>query len=413
MLDPEAVKIARDMIDSEYSARSQRFRNDVQRTQSELANRGLGNSGALLEAVADACAHEVESSAERAWEILRETLVETRVRGFPDLAAELKKAFEVLFSYYCMPNAEGTLNSTRMTAGGSIEANAATLNSFQGRSAGARQGVCAKIDRFVYSLGQSVEANERVRTGVFLSHAASDEQIGRLLKEEIERRLPGVNAFCSSDPTDLPPGSNWPREILRALQESSVLIFVASDRGLERRWVWFECGTFWFSGRRMIPICLGEVRKNMLRPPLSDLQAVNGDQPEDLRIVFDSLAVQTGVPIADATHLEELAERLRLLDRESAAATKASEGWEGVEWEGKFLAYDGPYEDLRLIEDAHFEMSMQEALVGARYRVTLYDQNNLTRLSEGGHVVHLTDRRSWRRRVAGNGGWLVAHPGQA
>ena len=40
---------------------------------------------------------------------------------------------------------------------------------------------------------------------VFLSHAASDEHIALLLKAEVERRLPGVKVFCSSDPADLPP----------------------------------------------------------------------------------------------------------------------------------------------------------------------------------------------------------------
>ena len=53
---------------------------------------------------------------------------------------------------------------------------------------------------------------------VFLSHAASDEHIALVLKAEIERRLTGVKVFCSSDPTDLPPGSKWSPKIQRALQ---------------------------------------------------------------------------------------------------------------------------------------------------------------------------------------------------
>lgn len=118
---------------------------------------------------------------------------------------------------------------------------------------------------------------------VFLSHAASDEHIALVLKAEIERRLTGVKVFCSSDPTDLPPGSKWSPKIQRALQDSAMLIFVASRRGLQRPWVWFECGTFWFTDKEIMPLCLGDIRKNALHAPLSELQAINGDEPNDLK----------------------------------------------------------------------------------------------------------------------------------
>jgi hypothetical protein len=187
------------------------------------------------------CANEVEVSAERAWEILRTTLVETRARFSPELAAELKKAFDDFFSRYCIAGPEGTLNSTRMAAGDSKDA--ATFDSFHGRAMGARQGVWAKIDLFVRSLRQHDETDKASQTVVFLSHAAADAPIGMLLKGEIQGRLPGIAVFCSSDPTDLPPGTKWSPEIQRALEGSGMLLLIASRRGLQRPWVWFECGT--------------------------------------------------------------------------------------------------------------------------------------------------------------------------
>ena len=47
-----------------------------------------------------------------------------------------------------------------------------------------------------------------------------------------------------------------------------MLIFVASRRGLQRPWVWFECGTFWFTDKEIMPLCLGDIRKNALHAPL-------------------------------------------------------------------------------------------------------------------------------------------------
>src|SRR5258708_24703705 len=136
----------------------------------------------------------------------------------------------------------------------------------------------------------------------------------------------------------------------------------------------------------MITICFGDVRKNTLRPPLSELQAANGDDLGDLRAVLDSVAAETGVQVADASHLDQFAETLKSLDHELEAVFRASNGWVGVECQGKFLAYGGPYETLELIEYFPFDRSMQEALVSAGYRGTLYDENNLPRLSEGGRV---------------------------
>ena len=75
-----------------------------------------------------------------------------------------------------------------------------------------------------------------------------------------------------------------------------------------------------------------------------------------------------------------------------------------------FLAYDGPYRPLRSVEDANFEMSMQEALKAGGYKVALYDENNFAAMGNASHFVWLTDRSSWRCRVAKGRQWLVATP---
>ncbi len=286
---------------------------------------------------------------------------------------------------------------------------------FYNRSIGARMRIQSEVEEFIRSLRNRLRANiapnhHGRNAKVFLSHAASDEHIALLLKAEIERRLPAVKVFCSSDPTDLPPGTKWSPEIQQALRESTMLIFVASERGLQRPWVWFECGTFWFSRKKIMPLCLGEVRKNALRPPLSELQAINGDESSDLKTALDVVAAAAGSTLSDASDLNNLSEKLKQLDREASAVLSASSGWLGAEWNGKFLAYEGPYEALPRIEDRNFETSMQEALTAAGYNVALYDENNFAAIGDTGRFVQLTDRKSWRCRVASGTAWLIARP---
>jgi len=282
---------------------------------------------------------------------------------------------------------------------------------YSGEANGAHLGLTPDGFRTYRDLQTNSGSRHRGRTTkLFLSHAASDEHIALVLNSEIERRLPAVEVFCSSDPTDLPPGSKWSPAIQQALQESAMLIFVASERGLQRPWVWFECGTFWFTGKKIMPLCLGAVRKNELRPPLSELQAINGDESNDLKIALDVIAGATGVTLADASGLDGLSEKLKRLDREATTVLVASSGWIGTDWNGRYLAYDGPYEPLKLNEERDFESSMGEALKAAGYHITLQDRNSSGALAAGVRVIWLTDRKSWRSRLVQGTAYLVAKP---
>jgi len=246
---------------------------------------------------------------------------------------------------------------------------------------------------------------------IFLSHAASDAQIALLLKQEIERMIPGISIFCSSDPTDLPLGTKWSPEIQRNLEKAAVLILVTSSRSLKRPWVWFECGAFWFGSRRIIPLCFGEIRKEQLTAPLSERQAANGEDVADLKILMESISRDTGLKVKDLSQLDRLAARLAALEREAAEDPDDKAGWFGAEWQGKFLAYDGPYEGLRAIEDEVFDSTMQTALESAGYHVVMVTAQQLAGArSRRFRLVQLTDRKLWRRRVANTELLLVARP---
>jgi hypothetical protein len=187
-----------------------------------------------------------------------------------------------------------------MTAGGNIDA--ATFDSFHSRAIGARQGVYAKIDLFVRALRQHDETDKASQTVVFLSHAAADAPIGMLLKGEIQGRLPGITVFCSSDPTDLPLGRNGRLKFSRLSKalECYFLFFspeITEAMGFVRVW------TIWFRKRKIIPLCLGEVRKGALPTPLSELQGVNADDAADLVTVLELIASESGVTLADAKNL--------------------------------------------------------------------------------------------------------------
>jgi hypothetical protein len=129
---------------------------------------------------------------------------------------------------------------------------------------------------------------------IFISHAAVDEDIALAIKEYIARTFPMQRVFVSSDPEDLKPGDEWVDKILTALDSSKFLIALTTERGLRRRWVWFESGWAWHSNVTLLPCCVGKVRRNGLPAPFSNRQAINIDEPKGASALFSSLQEHFG-----------------------------------------------------------------------------------------------------------------------
>ncbi len=161
---------------------------------------------------------------------------------------------------------------------------------------------------------EEIEAAQR-RT-IFVSHASADATLALCLKREFEKRIPGIEAFVSSDPEDLPLGIRWSPKIQEALTESLAVIVLATKRSFKRPWVWFEVGTAWFNpARPVVPLCFGKIKKAKLPAPLSELLAADASEAADLKSLFERLAKQVGSVLNDA-NVADLAKRLESLEAE-------------------------------------------------------------------------------------------------
>jgi len=248
-------------------------------------------------------------------------------------------------------------------------------------------------------------------TIIFISHAASDNDLALLIKSTFEEKIPGIEAFCSSDPTDLPPGTKWPIEIQDKLKAADILLLLATSRGLNRPWVWFECGTFWFSPKKLIPLCIGKVRKASLPAPFSERMALNLDDPKDVDILIQAIEEHTSLK-SKQLNVIEFANSIKMKDKEiSEEILKEDEGWIGVVWKEHFLAYDGPYRRFDLIEDGVLEQSMKDTLTKGGFDYRFSQKDKITHYTEMGyHIVFLTDRKSWRQKLISGKQIFMAKP---
>jgi len=157
---------------------------------------------------------------------------------------------------------------------------------------------------------------------LFLSHAAVDEEIAVYLKKALAAAFPGLEVFVSSDPEDLPPGDPWVETVLKNLREAFAVWVLATDRGLSRKWVWFEAGAGWGRKNQFVPCCVGRIRKGQLPPPYSHHIAVNADEEQGLRTAFEQLAKDLGWPISQVDYAE-VAGNLTRLDVRAEERAKA------------------------------------------------------------------------------------------
>jgi hypothetical protein len=70
-------------------------------------------------------------------------------------------------------------------------------------------------------------------------------------------------------------GDLWLQKIKEALSSAEIVILMLSKRSVARPWVNFEAGAAWLADKTLIPVCYGNLSKNVLPHPYSGIQALN------------------------------------------------------------------------------------------------------------------------------------------
>ncbi len=160
---------------------------------------------------------------------------------------------------------------------------------------------------------------------VFLSHAASEAPVAKILKDEIEAAFLGIaEVFVSSDPRSLPPGKRWLDAITAKLHEASIMLVLASPVSIGRPWVNFEAGAAWIRRIDVVPLCHSGITPSTLPVPLREFEAVEILRPDDLRNLVKTVSQALGCrePNLDFEALSQrIGEAVRSLPAE---VTKAS-----------------------------------------------------------------------------------------
>lgn len=154
MLDQKITQLADKMIRIQFEEREEQLRRDIDLAQSKMAIKGLGHGSAVVRAVYDLCAHDVEIRALIVWQNLVRVLSNAGVLPSEGLAEDLKEAvLKYVPSIYSYPH-ECLEKVVRLIGIGS--ANPLTVPRDR-----AVMKVNAEIELFVLSLHRRTEAKEK------------------------------------------------------------------------------------------------------------------------------------------------------------------------------------------------------------------------------------------------------------
>jgi hypothetical protein len=124
---------------------------------------------------------------------------------------------------------------------------------------------------------------------LFVSHAAADKPLADHVSHVLRFAFPRMSIFASTAEGALTPGDPWLDKILGQLQVARAALVLATEQGLNRRWVWFEAGAVWGRKTPVICCCLKSIHKRNLPPPFAWYEAISLDDAGDLRQLFAKL----------------------------------------------------------------------------------------------------------------------------
>jgi hypothetical protein len=141
---------------------------------------------------------------------------------------------------------------------------------------------------------------------VFISHVHEEEASANALEGVLKRALLGaLDIFNSSNRKSIAVGDPWRDKIVSTLKNSVSVLVISSPSSVSSPWVNFETGGAWISGTRVIPCCIKGMKPSSLPAPLSHLQALDLESPDDLRLLIKHLADAAELDVPEGFDFEK------------------------------------------------------------------------------------------------------------
>lgn len=128
---------------------------------------------------------------------------------------------------------------------------------------------------------------------LFISHSSKDQKLVEKLIELVKNalRLSSNEIRCTTiDGYRLPGGAKTHEQLKRELRDSKAFIGLISAAATDSMYVLFELGARWGSDKHLLPLLAPDVSPDILKGPLSDLNALSCKNSSQLQQLVQDLA---------------------------------------------------------------------------------------------------------------------------
>jgi hypothetical protein len=229
---------------------------------------------------------------------------------------------------------------------------------------------------------------------VFISHITEEKKTAIYLKEFLRESLGwGLQVFVSSDYESIGGGDIWFNRIVDALKSSPVEIVLLSPDSVSRQWINFEAGVGIGAGALVVPVVVHGLERSEVGHPLSSIQIRSVIDADNVRALIKDVGKRLNIT-ARISHMDRFLTEINQNDAHSALA------WSGAEWQGAFLAVNGPVMKLAERSNQAYQESMSKALKDAGFTPRLSGTRNLGPTLDAGYkIVYMTDRKTYRAEI--------------
>lgn len=240
------------------------------------------------------------------------------------------------------------------------------------------------------------------KRGIFISHITEERTTALVLKELLQQTFSrDLPIFVSSDYESIGGGDVWFTTIVGGLKISSVVIVLMSPDSVERRWINFEAGVGAGADATVIPVVVHGLEQSEVGHPLTSLQIRSLQSVESVHALLQDVGGKIGIIPKDSIDTDALVTLAR--------QRMAGGGWVGVDWQGSFLALEGPIRKLPKIDDQTYLEEISDVLRKGGFRPYLANRNHMGPSIAAGHkIVYLTDKKTYRAEITQYDAILVA-----
>jgi len=171
--------------------------------------------------------------------------------------------------------------------------------------------------------------NIRNMIKLFISHSSKDQKLVEKLIELIKNalRLPSNEIRCTTiDGHRLPGGANTNEQLKCEVSNTKTFIGLISFSAIDSMYVLFELGARWGADKHLLPLLAPGVSSDILKSPLSGLNALSCSSASQLHQLVNDLAkeleIEPEAPQAYQRYIDEILATTLSMDKNTSIANQ-------------------------------------------------------------------------------------------